>query len=286
MTIGVFDDHPCILGEGPLWHPSRNQLFWFDIMGKRLLTRTDGGSQSWQFDRHVSAAGWVDDDTLMIATERDLIRFDVSDGTQTAIVPLEHDDPITRSNDGRADPMGGFWIGTMGKMAERGAGALYRYYKGEVRQLRDAITIPNATCFAPDGTYALFADTAQHLVWRAALDAEGWPDGDWRVYLDHRETGINPDGAVIDVDGNFWCAEWGGSRIAGYDARGEFIEEIALPVPQPTCPAFGGPNLKTLYITSARQGLPGDAMDAAPLSGQTFRVETSAKGQTEHRVIL
>lgn len=286
MSASVFDDRACILGEGPLWHPTRNQLFWFDIMGKRLLTRTDGSPQSWQFDRHVSAAGWVDDDTLLIATERDLIRFDLKDGTETVVAPLEADNPITRSNDGRADPFGGFWIGTMGKMAEPGAGSLYRYHKGEIRQLRDGITIPNATCFAPDGGYALFADTAQHVVWRVALNAEGWPEGEWEIFLDHRDSGINPDGAVIDANGNFWCAEWGASRVACYDANGSLIEEISLPVPQPTCPAFGGPNLTTLYVTTARQGLPGEAMDAAPLSGQTFAIETAAKGQAEHRVIL
>ncbi|MEQ8365936.1 MAG: SMP-30/gluconolactonase/LRE family protein [Roseicyclus sp.] len=285
MTMSVFDDRACLLGEGPLWHPSRAQLFWFDIMGKRLLTRTLDGPQHWEFDRHVSAAGWVDDDTLMIATERDLILFDLPTGLSQAVVPLEADNPATRSNDGRADPQGGFWIGTMGKHAEPGAGALYRYYRGEVRQLKADITIPNATSFAPDGQTAYVADTAQHLVWRIALDPDGWPRGDWEIYLDHREAGINPDGAVIDARGRFCCAEWGGSRVACYDASGNLVEEISLPVPQPTCPAFGGPDLRTMFITSARQGLPGDTLDAAPLSGQTLCVSCSVAGQAEHKVM-
>ena len=286
MTVSVFDDRPCILGEGPLWHPGRGQLFWFDIMGKRLNTRDGDEPRDWGFDRHVSAAGWVDDDTLLIATETDLCRFSLGTGRAERLVPLEAEKPGTRSNDGRADPQGGFWIGTMGKHAEARAGSLYRYWRGEVRRLRNGITIPNATCFAPDGRTAYFADTAAHLVWRVALDADGWPRGEWQVFLDHRDSGINPDGAVVDADGHLIVAEWGGTRVARYSPEGILVEEIALPVPQPTCPAFGGPDLSTLYITTARQGLPGDAMDAAPLSGQTLVVATGWRGQAEHQVIL
>lgn len=286
MSVKVFDDRPCILGEGPLWHPTRAQLFWVDIIGKRVMTRDADGPRDWVFDRHVSAMGWVDDETLILATETDLVRFCVSDGRADRIAPLEADIPMTRSNDGRADPFGGFWIGTMGKRAEPGAGALYRYHRGALRQLRAGITIPNATCFSPDGRRAYFADTAAHLVWRVALDDQGWPLGDWAVFLDHRETGINPDGAVVDAHGHVIMAEWGGARVARYAPSGELVEEFALPVPQPSCPAFGGADLSTLFVTSARQGLTDDAIAAAPLSGQTFAIATGLTGQREHRVIL
>lgn len=285
MTAETHDDRACILGEGPLWHPERAQLYWFDIVGKRLLTRTEEGPQHWQFDRHVSAAGWMDRDTLLVASETDLFRFDIATGASERIVALEAANAETRSNDGRADPQGGFWIGTMGKNAEDGAGALYRYFRGEVATLRDRVTIPNATCFAPDGRTAYCADTAEHVVWRIPLDGDGWPDGDWEVWLDHRDTGINPDGAVVDADGRFWCAEWGGARVACYDADGVLVYEIPLDVPQPTCPAFGGPDLSTLYVTTARQGLPRDAMDDAPRSGMTLSLGVRARGQAEHRVL-
>jgi sugar lactone lactonase YvrE len=285
MSAKTFDDRACILGEGPLWHPGRGQLFWFDIMGRRLLTRSGDGSNQWQFDRHVSAAGWIDRDTLLIASETDLFRFDLSTGEERRVLPLEDRNPATRSNDGRADPFGGFWIGTMGKHAEEGAGALYRYFRGEIVQLRDGITIPNATCFSPDGRIAYFADTARHLVWCIPLDAEGWPDGEWEIWLDHRDSDINPDGAVVDAAGRFWCAEWGGARVACYDADGRIVDEIALDVPQPTCPAFGGDDLSTLYVTSARQGLPSDAMDEAPRSGMTLAARVGVRGQAEHRVV-
>jgi sugar lactone lactonase YvrE len=284
MSVAVFDDRACILGEGPLWHPERGQLFWFDIIGKRLMTRDAQGPREWAFDRHVSAAGWIDVDTLMIATETDLVRFSLFDGEAERLVPLEADNPVTRSNDGRADPKGGFWIGTMGKNAEDGAGCLYRHWRGELRPLREGITIPNATCFTPDGRTAYFADTAAHLVWRIPLDADGWPEAAWEVFLDHRDSGINPDGAVVDSTWHLLVAEWGGARVARYAPTGDLVEEYPVPVPQPSCPAFGGSDLSTLYVTTARQGLPDDAIEAAPLSGQTLAIRTGRRGQAEHRV--
>lgn len=278
MTPQVFDPRPCLLGEGPLWHPEQGRLYWFDIFGRKLLAE----GREWTFDRAVSAAGWVDRDRLLIATSRNLILFDTASGSAEPVAPLEADNDRTRSNDGRADPQGGFWIGTMGHRSETGAGALYRYFRGEIRQLRDKVTIPNATCFTPDGRHAYFADTAEQLVWRYNLDAEGWPEGAPEIYLDHRGTDVNPDGAVVDASGRFWCAEWGSSRVAGYDPQGRLEEIIDLPVPQPTCPAFGDGGM---YITTALKGSPGDKPDRARLSGQTLLVPLGIEGQVEHKVI-
>ncbi len=283
MSVEVFDDRACLLGEGPLWHPTRGQLFWFDILGQSLLTRTDDGPQEWDFDCFVSAAGWVDHDRLLIASDEDLFVFDLRDNTSQYVVALEAENPATRSNDGRADPQGGFWIGTMGRNAERGAGALYRYYEGELRRIRSKVTIPNATCFTPDGRHAYFTDTAEHVVWRYTLDADGWPEGEPDVFLDHRAENLNPDGAIVAADGTFYCAQWGASRIAAYDPSGAFVEEFTLPVPQPTCPTL---TPQGLFVTTARQGLPDEALDASPLSGQTLRIATNAVGQLEHQVIL
>ncbi|RFU12792.1 SMP-30/gluconolactonase/LRE family protein [Rhodobacteraceae bacterium W635] len=283
MSARIFDPRPCELGEGPLWHPARGQLFWFDILGKRLLSE----GQEWVFNRHVSAAGWVGRDGLLVATETDLMLLDIETGTQDHVAPLEADNPATRSNDGRADPWGGFWIGTMGKRAEPGAGAIYRYYRGEVRQLHAPITIPNAICFSPDGGHAHFADTARGIVWRQRLsDTDGWPLGEPQVYLDHGADGPNPDGAVVDAAGRFWCAEWGSSRVRCYGPDGAVLQEVALPVSQPSCPAFGGPDLRDLYITTAREHMTAAALAAEPLAGQLFIAPDMGQGQTEHEVIL
>ena len=263
----VFDARSCFLGEGPLWHPLRRELFWFDIIGKRLLSRRDAQQSEWQFDEHVSAAGWIDEDHLIIASETGLWRFDIPTGDRHLLVALEADNPVTRSNDGRADPFGGFWIGTMGKRAEPGAGAIYRFFRGEVRRLVDGISISNSICFAPDGACAYYADTARQKVWRVGLDTDGWPVGTPALYLDLEPEGLWPDGAITDAEGGFWNAQWGAGRIARYLPDGRFDRSIAVPAPHVTCPAFAGGRL---IATSAREGLSADALDAAPLSGQVF----------------
>lgn len=272
----IFDDTQCQLGEGPLWHPLRKQLFWFDILGKRLHTK----GHQWQFEDFVSAAGWTSENTLMIATSQALLHFDVTTGEHELIVPLEADNAVTRSNDGRADPHGGFWIGTMGIEAEDGAGAIYRYYKGELRQLFTPITISNAICFTPDGTQAYFTDTPTQQIMRVALDADGWPKGDPVLHIDLRGTNFRPDGAVVDAAGNLWNAQWGVGRVAGYNPQGEFIESFSFAARQTSCPAFGGDDFATLFCTSAAVGLTGAEQ------GKTFHAETHYKGQAEHRVIL
>lgn len=279
----IFDDRRCELGEGPLWHPLRNQLFWFDILGRRLLTQDKTGSRQWEFPQMVSAAGWVSKDDLLIASETGLFRFNLADGTSEPLVTLEADNPQTRSNDGRADPQGGLWIGTMGKKAEQGAGAIYRYYRGQVRKLFPAISIPNSMCFTPDGRTAQFADSPTRRVMRVSLDAQGWPVGEPQVFLSLPPDGPEPDGAVIDAQGVTWLAEWGAARVAAYAPDGSFLRSVAFDAPHTSCPAFGG---TTLYCTSALQGMDAAARMAHPDAGKTFMAEKVAEGQLEHQVIL
>lgn len=272
----------CALGEGALWHPERGSFLWFDILGHRLYEHRDGAERYWQFDRAVSAAGWIDAQRLLVASERDLFVFDLEAGTESHLIGLEADTPATRSNDGRADPQGGFWIGTMGYGAEPGAGAIYRFYKGELRQLYPAVTIPNAICFAPDGGFAYFTDTPTRVIRRVALDAEGWPADDPKDWLDLTPEGLNPDGAVTDAAGNLWNAQWAAARVACYSPDGTFLHALSLPTPQITCPSFGGADLTTLMLTSASEGLSEDDRAA----GHTFVFETEVKGRAEPRVML
>lgn len=282
----IHDARICALGEGPLWHPRRGQLFWFDILGRRLLSQDGAGPVEWAFDEMVSAAGWADDNRLLIASETALFAFDLAAGTRRDLVALEADRPATRSNDGRADPQGGFWIGTMGKGAEPGLGAIYRYHRGTLRRLFAPITIPNAICFTPDGRTAHFADTVTGRVMRVALDAEGWPAGPPEVFLDLSGEGRNPDGAVVDRDGILWLAEWGSARVAAYSPQGAFLRAIDFPAPHTSCPAFGGPDRRTLYCTSATQGMSAAGRAQWPHAGRTFARAGIAPGQTEHQVIL
>lgn len=276
----IFDTRICALGEGPLWHPTRKQLFWFDILGKRLLTQVGEAPQEWQFDEHFSAAGWVDDTTLFMASETGLWRFDITTGALSRITTLEADNPVTRSNDGRADPWGGFWIGTMGKNTEPYAGAIYRYFNGELRKLYSGITVSNAICFAPNRSHAYYTDTFSKRVMRQNLDRYGWPEGDASLFLDLREDGLNPDGAVIDAAGNMWLAQWGAARVGVYAPDGSFVKAVDVGGTQASCPAFGGGDLSDLYITSAATGLTG-AQD-----GMTFVQTNAGQGLPEPRVLL
>jgi sugar lactone lactonase YvrE len=281
----IYDTRACELGEGPLWHPVREQLFWFDILNRTLHSRSDGHPLSWTFPELVSAAGWTGRDGLVLASESGLSHFDIASGDR---MPLcDAGSPETRSNDGRADRQGGFWFGTMGKRAENGIGAVWRWYRGELRRLFPGITIPNSLCFATDGRAAHFSDTVTGKVMKVALDAAGWPVGQPEVWLDLSAEGLNPDGAVIDAEGRFWNAQWGAGRVAAYAPDGRFLTAIETPgAPHSSCPAFGGPDMKTLFITTALEHLDAAARAAHPASGQVFAFPGIAKGLPEPQVII
>lgn len=282
ISISVLDPRRCLLGEGPMWHPQRQQPFWFDIMGRRLLSLDDGQAMDWQFDEYVSAAGWVDDDRLLVASQSVLTLFDLRDGIGGQSWPLEANNPLTRSNDGRADPMGGFWIGTMAIEKPRGRqGAIYRFYRGEIRRLYDRIGVSNAICFAPDGRVAYFTDTDTALIMRQKLDAEGWPSGVPQVILDLSQEHLRPDGAVVDSEGRLWNAQFGSARVVCYDPDGSQRQVVDLPASKTTCPAFIGPALDRMMVTTAGEGLEGEG------DGLTYVVDgLGVTGQAEHQVRL
>lgn len=278
MNAEVFDPRICELGEGAFWHPERAQPFWFDILGRRLMSQRDGDPLEWQFDEMVSACGWIDRDHLLIASETALLRFDLRTGSHQKLVALEPDRAGNRSNDGRADPQGGFWIGTMSRSAEASQGAIYRYLDGELRQLRAGLSIPNAICFSPDGRRAYFADTAAQRVWAQALDEQGWPEGQARLFLDLAGTDQFPDGAVTDDQGRFWNARWGSGSVACHAPDGRLLKRLTLPASQPSCPCFAGPDLSQLIVTSAAEGRHG------PQDGRTWLLDPGARGRPEPRV--
>ncbi|MEE9314507.1 MAG: SMP-30/gluconolactonase/LRE family protein [Rhizobiaceae bacterium] len=278
----------CTLGEGPLWHPLRGQLFWFDIpVGRLYACDVDGENlQNWDLGEPASAAGWVDAHTLIVATASGLNKLDIETGKQQLIVGIEADNPITRSNDGRIGPDGSFWIGTMGLQAEPRVGAFYRYTEGGLTKLIDEVSIPNATCFSPDGRAAYLADTMRQIIWRWNLDVNGAPSGEREIHINMRDKNLNPDGAVCDAEGFLWNAQWGASRVARYAPDGRLDRIIELPISQPTCPAFGGKDLKTLFITSAKQGLSAKKLKSELNAGKTFALEIDVPGLREHQAKL
>lgn len=284
-TADVFDPRICELGEGVLWHPDRRQVFWFDILGQRLMSRDGDEELAWDFDEMHSAAGWIDHDRLLLASETGLWDFTLATGERRLLAPLEADRDDIRSNDGRADPWGGFWIGTMSKTGARGQGAIWRYHAGELRKLHEGISIPNAICFDEERARAYFSDTPASMVWKQALDPmTGWPNGEKQVFLDLRDEKLHPDGAVTDNAGRFWNAQWGSGRVACYDPEGNLLFSESFPASQVSCPAFSGPDLSQLVVTSAWEGMAETARAAEPLAGATFARRVRAIGIAPPRV--
>lgn len=279
----IFDTRACELGEGALWHPLRQQFFWFDILGCKLLSRHEHASQVWPLGKMASAAGWLDATQLLLATEAGLAVLDLDNGQLVPHWHLPASATALRSNDGRADRHHGFWFSTMGKQAEPGAGSIYRYFGGEVRQLFDGLTIPNSICFSADGRQAYFSDTARQIVWRLALDAQGWPTGERVVFLDLADQGLYPDGAIVDAEGGLWCAHWGSGAVMRYNPQAQrthtFSVGGALHV---SCPAFGGQDLRSLLLTTAREGL----ADPDAAQGMTYLLDAPVQGLPEPQVIL
>ncbi|MDB6454974.1 SMP-30/gluconolactonase/LRE family protein [Falsirhodobacter sp. 20TX0035] len=275
----VFDATRCELGEGLLWHPERGQIFWLDIPGQRLHSRTDAGPLSWDLPETVSALGWIDRDRLLLGSETGLLRFDLRDGGWDRLVAIEADDPGTRGNDGSADPWGGFWLGTMGRKGEEGRGALYRWYRGELRVIRKPMTTPNAMAFDTARNRIYVSDTPDHIVWMWTLDAEGWPEGAPQVFLDLSVEELNPDGGVVDTEGRFWSAQFGAGRVACYSPEGEFLRAEPLPASQTSCPAFGGPDLDVLFVTTGQENMTAEERAREPQAGMTFHARLVLDGR-------
>lgn len=281
--MAVFDDRRCALGEGALWHPLRRQFFWFDIIGQRLMTReSDGTPREWRVDRMASAAGWVDEDRLLIGTDTGLALLDLRDGDLTDVAAIEADRPDTRSNDGRADRQGGFWISTMARRNHSTPGSIYRWYRGELRRIVTDLATPNAICFSQDGGTAFYTDGASLKIWRLALDADGWPMGARQLAVDCGALGIKPDGAVIDAGGAFVIAHWGGGRVVRVSPEGAMLAQLPVGGINSSCPALGGEGMSQMLVTTATENL--DQPD--PGDGLTYLLDAPAPGLPEPQVML
>lgn len=279
----------CHLGEGPCYDPRTDTLFWFDIVGMRLLEKRwqDGETAVHGLPLMASALGITAEGGQVLVTETGLQSRDAATGTLTMIQPIEADNAATRSNDSRVHPSGAFWIGTMGKKAEHEAGSIYWYRAGELRPLFPRISIPNSICFSPDGTAAWFADTAINRLWRVACDPlTGLPAGEPDIFLDQPGADGHFDGSVVDTDGMLWNARWGAGALDCYDPSGRHLRRVAIPARNSSCPAFVGPNADRIVVTSAWQGLDENARKADPLAGRTFLVDLPVRGRHEPLLVL
>ena len=288
VPTSVLSTDRCHLGEGPTYDAATDTVWWFDILEGRLFQAELGSGKvrTHELGRMASALARVDAQRQLIVAEDGLYIRSVGDGGLTLYRPLEADNPRNRSNDARVHPCGTFWIGTMGRRAETGAGAIYALHRGEISRLFAGVTIPNAICFSPDGALGYFADTATNVLYRVGLDpATGLPSGAPDPLLQHRGVG-GLDGAVVDADGQIWNARWGGGCIDVYSPRGRHLRCLHVPARQPSCPAFVGADLSRLLVTSAWQDMDEAARGEDPEHGRTFLMHVSARGRPEPDVKL
>jgi sugar lactone lactonase YvrE len=282
----VLCDVACMLGEGPSSDPATGRLYWFDIEGRKLLERAfpDGPTIVHDLPVMASAIGFVDPARQMIVAEDGLYLRDARSGRMSLHAPLEADDATTRSNDARVHPCGAFWIGTMSKAGSTAAGAIYWFFKGELRRLYGGISIPNSICFSPDGATAYFTDTPTGLLMRVACDpSTGLPVGRPNVFVDARDRDGYIDGSVVDADGVLWNARWGGGAVDAWSPEGTLLATIGLPALQTTCPAFAGPGADRMIVTSAARDRD---RGREPMAGKTFLLDRPMRGRPEPRVAL
>ncbi|NGO51270.1 SMP-30/gluconolactonase/LRE family protein [Allomesorhizobium camelthorni] len=288
-AVSIFSDVACELGEGPSYDPDSGKLFWFDIVGRKLMEKAfpDGATIAHDLPFMASAIAFVDADRQLLVAENGLYLRDVRTAALTLHTPLEADNPLTRSNDSRVHPSGAMWIGTMPKDEGSKAGAIYWFRAGEIRLLYSDIAIPNSICFSPDGATAYFTDTPSGLLLRVACDPlTGMPSGEPAVFLDWRGQEGWIDGSVVDADGVLWNARWGAGSVDAWSPEGRRLRSISIPASQSSCPAFAGPDAARLVVTSAWKGMDAEVRRADPHAGKTFLIDLPVRGRFEPKVSI
>jgi L-arabinonolactonase len=278
------------LGECPVWSPSEARLYWVDIDGRavhRYDPRTGLDEQRPAPGRPASLALTATPGRVLVAVERRLGFLDWHSGAWIDWVVLEPDDGGgNRLNDGRCDPAGRFWVGSMFDPSSAGAatGLLHRVERdGTAVTVRTGIGVSNGLAFAPDGRTMYFADTHRDVVWAYDYDIDTGEASNERVFLDFGPLPGRPDGACVDQDGCYWIACVYGWAVLRVTPGGAIDRQIAVPVEKPTMPAFGGTDLSTLFITTIGGGGSHAIAPTQPDAGGLFAVETGLRGLPEPR---
>ena len=288
--LAVAFDEPMVVGESPLWHPLENCLYWVDIEGFAIhrLHPDSGAHSKWQAPSEPTALGLCLDGALVVALREGFARFNPVSGVFTPIAVAPYDTATARFNDGKVDAAGRFWVGTLYEPKDAQNAAMYVLERGAVRQVAiDPTTTSNGLAFTLDGLHMYHADTATHRIDRYPFDVATGELGAsipfQRFDADKRAPGYvgRPDGAAVDSEGAYWCAMFEGSRLLRFSAAGELLREVKLPLRCPTMVAFGGADLRTLYITSAGTRRPAAEREAYPLSGRLLALRVDVAGVPE-----
>lgn len=273
----------ALLGEGPVWDSDRNQLYWVDITGKEvhIYNPKDKTDRAINVGQYVGAIVPREKGGLVTALQNGLYFLDEETSRLSFITAPESHLPDNRFNDGKCDPAGRFWVGTMNQDGEvTGAGSLYRLDTDlSVQKVLEGVTISNGIVWHPDGKSMYYIDTPTREVWAFEYDIKTGEIANKRTAVSISVGDGFPDGMTIDTEGMIWVALWGGWKVTRYNPlTGERLGEIKMPVAQVTSCVFGGDNLDELYITSARIGLKNDELEKQPYAGGLFKVKVDVKG--------
>lgn len=277
-----------LLGETPLWCGLTASLLWIDIDRAMLhrLHPASGRRDSFQFAARTlgGLALRREPGSVVLALEASLHTFDLGSGRLTRLAEIEPTSLDTRLNDGRCDAQGNLWIGSMDNGLAAPSGSLYRVgADGQVaRQFGDVI-VSNTVAIAPDQRTLYFSDTRRYLTWAFDLNPAGGTLSNRRVFIDHRARSERPDGACVDREGALWLAIFAGGRVDRYSTTGQLLRSIPLPVTNPTCVCLGGPELRTLFITTARKFLSAERLVQEPLAGSVLAIDVEVPGLPEQR---
>lgn len=271
-----------VLGEGPMWHPLNNSLYWVDIVGMKLhcynpLNKYTETLELPSMVGTVAPANGLYE--VLVALENGIFGLD-KQGQLVKLADYPADElPNNRFNDGKIDPKGRLWVGTMNKEVVDKAGNLYLLEGGKWQIKQAEVTISNGLAWSVNKQTMFYIDTSQYQIWAYDYDCDRGVIDNKKVVVEIPEELGAPDGMTIDQQGMLWVAHWGGSAVIRWNPdTGERMETIELPVPHVTSCTFGGEALDTLYITTAQEGLNDTELKKFPLSGCLFRVKMDVQG--------
>ena len=279
-AANLFVDVSCTLGEGILWDQKRRALFWTDIEKSQLWMHVvaTASTQSWTLPERVGSLALGQSGRLLLGCEKriGLVDIDMSAGrplTITALAPVESMIPRTRINDGRTDRSGNFVFGTLNEADDKARiGSFYQYSMRHGLRPLDlgGVAIPNSICFSPDGRTMYYCDSLDLRIMRCEYDADAARVTRISEFVRFGDDQGLPDGSVVDADGCLWNAAWGSGCVRRYNTSGAIDRVIEVPTQNPTCPAFGGPGYRDLFITSSRQELTTDQLHRTPHAGGVY----------------
>lgn len=285
QTVELALDARAELGEGPRWHQAERRLYWVDI-ARNELHRFDpatGADECRTFDAPVGCLAFRAAGGLILAMKDGLALLDQWEGVPRPFgEQIFADKPELRFNDGRTDPAGRFWVGSVNMPKSARDAALYRVDpNGVLHFIESGMLTCNGAAFNADGTSFRHADTPSHELRAYTVDPANGTLSNRRIIRRFPEGRGRPDGGSFDAEGAYWSALFDGGRVVRLSDNGEILMTVDLPVTRPTMIVFGGPDLRTAYVTSARAGLSDEQLEAQPHAGGIFSFRVDVPGLPE-----